>query len=145
MRVVAILLGLAMFAMGAGMLVVGAGFAQGDAALAAKGGTAQGTVVAVESYRSNRGKVAYYPIVAFVDQTGRQRQFASKVSSNPPSYARGDEVRVLYDPANPGDAMIDSFVDRYLGALVFGIMGAIFTVIGGWVLVRLWQRRLRGE
>jgi hypothetical protein len=132
--------GLVMFAIGAGLLIVAANFARADQALAAKGGAAQGTVIDLVSHR-NGGKQMFRPVVAFTDQAGRRRQFASTVSSNPPSYRRGEEVAVLYDPANPDAAMIDSFIDRHLGSLVFGILGTVFALFGGGVLVGLWRRR----
>lgn len=145
MKIVAWGLGVLLFFIGAGLLVVAAKFSNADSDIAAAGGRAEGVVIDVVGQRGSRGKVTYRPIVAFTDQTGQRRSFASKVSSSPPSYERGEKVTVLYDPANPADATIDSFVERYLGALMFGIMGAIFTLIGIWVLFGLWKRQLHGR
>lgn len=144
MKIVAWGLGVMLFCIGAGLLVVAARFGNADSDIVAAGGRADGVVVDVVGQRGSRGKITFRPIVAFTDQTGQRRTFASNVSSSPPAYERGEAVSVVYDPANPGDAKIDSFMERYFGTLMFGIMGTIFTLIGGWVLFGLWKRQLRG-
>jgi hypothetical protein len=42
----------------------------------------------------------------------------------------------MYDPADPARAEIDSFASRHLGTLVFGLFGAVFTMLGLVVTVR---------
>lgn len=140
MRIVAVGLGLLLFAIGAGLLLAAANFVNADRDIAGRGLQTQGIVVDVISDHGYRGRIAYQPIVSFTDQTGQQRYFTSQVSSNPPAYAKGESVAVLYDPSRPDKAMIDSFVDRHLGSLMFGIMGAILALVGGGVLMGLRRR-----
>jgi hypothetical protein len=59
------------------------------------------------------------------------------ISSKPPAFRVGDKVAVLYNPDKPGDAQIDSFVERWLFLLVFGGLGAVFASIGWGLLIAL--------
>ena len=100
---------------------------------------ADGTVIEiVEKYsdsnsssssRSNRhGSYTYYPVVEFTDQQGKPHKFQSNTGSNPSRYFVGDKVPVLYDPARPGSAGIDHWLDLYLGPMVLGILGTVFFI-----------------
>lgn len=141
MRIVAVGLGLLFAGIGSGLLVVAAQFINADRAIAGAGRQAQGIVVDIVGARGYRGRIAYQPIVSFTDHTGQQRYFTSQVSSNPPAYEKGESVAVLYDPARPDKAMIDSFIDRHLGSLIFGVMGTIFAVLGAGALIGLVRQR----
>jgi hypothetical protein len=136
MRRVAVMMGAVSFVIGAALLVVAADFAGSDSDLSAKGGRAEGRVTAIEGSRNINGKVMYRPHVAFTDTAGQRREFTSRLSSNPPGYTAGEAVAVIYDPANPADAEIDSFASRHLGTLVFGLFGAVFAMLGAVVVVR---------
>ena len=52
------------------------------------------------------------------------------LSSSPPSYHRGQTVKVLYNPADPREAQIDRGVANYWLAALFGGMGFLFLVMG---------------
>ena len=49
-------------------------------------------------------------LIEFTTQDGRTRKFHTQVTSNPPKYAAGDKVPVIYDPAKPGRVRIDSLM-----------------------------------
>lgn len=115
--------------------------ADADRDLAAKGGRAEGIVIELSRYRSSEGSTLYRPIVAFRDRTGQSQQFASDVSSSSPGYSEGERVAVVYDPANPADAAIDSFFERHFGSLIFGFLGSVFALVGGGILLATWRRR----
>jgi hypothetical protein len=136
-KAVALMMGLLALAIGMSLLVVAANFFSADSDLAAKGGRAEGSVTEIEEYRVAGGKRMYRPHVGFIDAAGQRRTFVSNLGSNPASYARGDKVTVIYDPANPARAEIDSFLARYLGTLVFGAFGAVFATLGAVMLFRL--------
>lgn len=136
MRRTAVAMGLVTFGIGAALLAVAGNFFLSDSRLAAKGGRAEGIVTEVESFYNSRSKVMYRPHVAFTDSAGRRRAFTSRLSSNPPGYEAGEVVGVIYDPADPAQAEIDSFVARHLGTLVFGVFGAVFAMIGMAATVR---------
>jgi hypothetical protein len=76
----------------------------------------------------------YAPVFSFRDTEGRHHLVTSAVSHGKSPYEPGQEVPVLYDPDDPENARLDSFVQLWLFPLVFGFMGTIFAGIAalGW-------------
>ena len=68
-----------------------------------------------------------HPVVRFVTQDGRTVEFESQVGSNL-SPGVGQDVTVIYDPLNPNDARISSF-------MMLWALPSIFTVLGAFLLV----------
>lgn len=103
-----------------------------------------GTVVrnTVRVQTASVGARAYFPIVRFQDRDGvthtvRCEEGCSLAST--PKYRTGESVAILYDPADPAQARIDSVFARFgLPVLcgVVAILGLIFLV-----LVPLHRRR----
>lgn len=96
---------------------------------------AQGTVVRMVYTMRNMQA----PVVAF-SGPGGPVEFQSEIGSSPPAFRVGEAVTVLYDPAAPTKAQLDSFWDKWLlpGVLgfigaVFGFLGLVFSVIGALV------------
>lgn len=111
-------------------LLTGAFFLyQNKKAFLEKADTAQGTVIELLQSRSDNS-TTYKPLVSFKTKEGRQIEFTSSVSSNPPGYDEGETVEVLYDPADPKDANINGFASLWLGPLILGILGAVFSLVG---------------
>ena len=54
------------------------------------------------------------PLIEYVTREGRTRQFQSHIASNPPKYALGDKVPMIYSPEKTGLVKIDSFSDLWL-------------------------------
>lgn len=102
---------------------------------------ADGVVIQLSVKRTDNG-VTFAPIVEWRDAKGTRHILASSTSSNPATFERGEAVSVLYDPANPGKATINSFGQRFTGILIFGGIGLVFTLIGG-PIVYLFARRRR--
>ncbi len=96
-----------------------------------------GTVIALERSvsRSSKGgtSVTYAPTVRYTAADGEERIFTSTVSSSPPSFREGQQVPVLYDPVPPNPAEINDFVSLHFSTLICGILGTIFTAVGGLV------------
>lgn len=75
------------------------------------------------------------PLIEYTTNEGRTRQFQSHIASNRPKYSVGDKVPMIYDPAKPSRARIDSFSDQWLVAGLFGgfclvcLFAAIFALI----------------
>jgi len=65
------------------------------------------------------------PLFEYTTNEGRTRQLQSHVASNPPKYAIGDKVPLIYDPAKPSRAKIDSFSDQWLATGLFGGFGLV--------------------
>lgn len=57
-------------------------------------------------------------------------QFQSDVSSSPPAWRVGEAVKVLFDPNDPSQAVIDSFMARWLVPLLLGFIGGVFAFLG---------------
>jgi hypothetical protein len=53
--------------------------------------------------------VVYFPVLAFRTSDGEQMRAVSRTSGQPPV---GKEVPILYDPANPGVAEINTLMGR---------------------------------
>lgn len=60
------------------------------------------------------------PLIEYTTDIGRTRQFQSHAASNPPKYAVGDKVPLIYDPAKPSRAKIDSASEQWLVTGIFG-------------------------
>ncbi|MBL6749169.1 MAG: DUF3592 domain-containing protein [Nevskia sp.] len=112
------LLGLAGLALLAGSAMLFAG-ARSFIAHAAR---AEGVVTDLVQDADSKNQA---PQVQFVDAGGHPQQFVSSLSSNPPAYARGDKVPVLYDPARPAHARIDAFFSLWGAALVAAALGLV--------------------
>lgn len=126
---------------GIGMLV-GAFFLYESTSTFLDGATrADGTVVDLVRSRSS-DSTTYKPVVHFTTQTGEMVEFISSTGSNPPSYSKGEKVEVLYLPAKPQNAKINSFFSLWGGAVIVGGLGSVFFLIGaGIILVTILKGR----
>lgn len=108
---------------------------------------ADGTVIDLERSRSSSSSssgssVTWRPVVEFTTATGRRIEFVSSVGSSPPSHRVGEPVKVLYQPADPDSARIDSFFQLWFGFLIVFTLGSVFTAIGlGMIVVRARARK----
>lgn len=107
-----------------------------------KASRVEGTVVDLVQSRSNMSSsssttesVTYRPVVHFVDLNGNTIEFTSSTGSNPPSYSRGEQVEVLYLPDEPEKAKINGFFSLWGGPVILGILGGLFFLIGGGILL----------
>jgi hypothetical protein len=128
---------------GALMLVGALYWALHTRSFVAQASLAEGTVIDLVAVNSSSGSPTYKPVVRFVAADGRERQFASHFSSNPPSYQRGERVQVLYSVSRPEDAAINGFLALWLGPLIVGGIGFVLFSIGAGLAVvpRMLARR----
>ena len=85
--------------------------------------------------------------VEFEDQTGVQQRATVPVVTGgglswqspngrevrllgPPDYAIGDSVAILYDPEQPAEIQVNSWMNRWLWTVVMGVMGITFLCAG---------------
>lgn len=83
------------------------------------------------------------PVVAFrVEGREDPIEFEGQVASNPPMYAVGQTVEVLYPPGRPEDARIAGG-GLYAAAAVCGLVGVIFLIVpfAIWFFVKRSLRR----
>lgn len=92
-----------------------------------KGLEAQGTVVQVVSRRDSDGDITYTPVIRFRTDGGREVEFQSTYSSNPPQYEVGETVTVLYLPERPTEAEIKGAGNLLI--VIFGIFGGLDLLI----------------
>jgi hypothetical protein len=94
----------------------------------------QGTVVDLDRRtsrdREGRQSSAFYPVVEFRAQSGQIVRIVSSLGSDPPAYAIGEAVPVLYERATPESGCIDSFNERWGLALMCAGIGLPFFAIG---------------
>lgn len=133
------------FLVGGCLMLAGAGaFALRARAFVARAATAEGTVVDLVGGASGNS-TAWYPVIAFETADRRSVRFRSAAGTNPPAYAPGEPVRVLYDPANPKDARIDSKFMIWGAPSGLGAFGVIFASIGGGLSIAGAVQRRRKE
>jgi hypothetical protein len=138
------LLGWIFGSIGLAMLIIAAILVGNSQSFSEKATRAAGVVVELDPSYSSDG-TTYAPIVRFLTTEEQEVVFRSSVSSSPPSYEVGEQVEVLYDPANPDDAVIDSVWQVYLAPMIVGFVGGVFFLIGGGMLGGLLIARRRRE
>jgi uncharacterized protein YneF (UPF0154 family) len=121
---------------GLGLLTAGAMVYLHTERFIARASEAEGAVVELE----RRGSV-YHPVVSFNAQDGKSVTFASSIGSSPPSYRKGEKVRVLYDPVNPQEARIEGIFSLWLPVMILWGIGGVFFLIGGSFLGFFLRRR----
>jgi hypothetical protein len=80
----------------------------------------------------------FHPVVRFVTAREQEVRFqASEGSDDPFAYRVGDSVRVLYDPASPQDARLDTWSSRWgdsIGLVIVGLVLVVIGTVGYWLL-----------
>jgi len=105
---------------------------------------AEGTVVKLVPVRSD-GSTTYRPTVSFTTEAGQPVEFSSTSSSSPPAYAVGEKVKVYYRLREPRDAKINGFFSLWGGSLILGIIGCVFSAIGGGIFLVTFLRGRKEE
>lgn len=100
---------------------------------------ATGEVVDLKRAQSGSGVANYRPVVVFRDAGGVERRFEGAIGANPPDYRKGEQVAVLYDPAAPDQAVINSWSQRVMGPVLAGGFGALLL----WLEMRGWRAARR--
>jgi hypothetical protein len=113
-----------------------------DIAVAEK---ADGTVIDLIGHRDSDGDTMYYPRVRYVTRSGSPVEFTGSIGSSPPAFDVGEVVGVLYDPAEPEEARINSFFQLWFAALILGGIGLVFAAIGGGGALAASRARGRAE
>jgi hypothetical protein len=85
-------------------------------------------------------RISYAPVVRFTTQQGRGIEFHGRGGSNA-SFAEGERVTVIYDPANPSRVRILSVGDLWTPSAV---CFAVTFLFGGSALLSRWWRRRWG-
>jgi hypothetical protein len=70
-----------------------------------------------ESNDSESGCCVYSPVIEF-EANGQTFTFEGDNASDPPAYKVGEQVEVIYDPANPDTAQINKWTERWLFPII---------------------------
>src|SRR6185369_15947345 len=78
----------------------------------------EGEVVEMDADSSG----GYSPVVVYEPSPGEKVRFSGNVVTNPPRYKVGDKVVVVFDPDDPGGALIDRALEHYFVPAVLGFL-----------------------
>lgn len=119
----------AMIVIGTAMLAGALALAQNTHRFLARAAHAPGVVTDLIPHYSS-DSTTYAPRVRFGLPDGQQIDFVSSSSANPPAYATGEAVDVLYLPDHPQKAKLNGYFSLWGGATIVGAMGAICFAVG---------------
>ncbi|PHJ57965.1 hypothetical protein VF14_28395 [Nostoc linckia z18] len=107
----------------------------------------QGTVIELvqrwSTDNKGRSSYVYYPVVQYTTRSGESTVFESTSGTNPPQFAKGQQIEILYVPDKPGSATINSWFSLWFLPLMFTGLGSIFAVVGGVVLLKSFPGLMR--
>ncbi len=84
---------------------------------------ANGTVVRLEPKEADDHSINYAPLFQFASSDGTPHLITSNTGSNPPSFAIGQHVPVLYAAADPDNAKIATFGQLWFLPIAFAFVG----------------------
>jgi hypothetical protein len=91
---------------------------------------ATGTVIGYERHTDSEGEISYFPVITFTPEDGDEIEFTASTGGGGRPYKIGAPIALRYDPALPFNAAIDTPSDLWVGPIVLGFLGLIFTVVG---------------
>ncbi|QHG14682.1 DUF3592 domain-containing protein [Nostoc sp. ATCC 53789] len=110
---------------------------------------AQGTIIDLvqrsSTDKKGRSSYAYYPVIKFTARSGETTVFESNSGSNPPEFAKGQQVEILYSPEKPNSAMIKSWLSLWFLPVMLTGLGSIFALVGGVVLIKSFPRLISSK
>jgi len=113
-------------ALGLALLLGGAIWLEREIDFLAHAAPAPGVVVRNDmSEGGGSSSSSYHAVVAFTGPDGRVVLYRDTVGTSPPWYRAGDNVRILYLPAEPSSIMIDRGVWNWLVQLAMVAIGAL--------------------
>lgn len=109
--------------------------------LTRSGASAVGTVVALkESPATQDSGVTYTPVIRY-EVDGRAYTFTSSNSSDPPAYKVSQRVGIIYDPAEPARARVNSWRELWLMPVILGAAALVVAaVVNTFALVSIMRR-----
>ena len=108
--------------------------------LQTQGVTTTGNVVRLEESSSSEGGCCVYSPVIEFDANGRTYSFEGDNASHPPAYDIGEQVPVIYDPADPDTAQINKILERWLFPVLIIPAMCFGALILNFFMWRAWRR-----
>jgi len=129
------------FAGGLGGLAVALGFAIYNGIFLLRSVPANGTIVRLEEVPDeSSGETNYAPVFSFTAADGKSYTIRSGTASNPPGFAEGQIVRVLYVKSNPEGARLSSILQLWFATFVVAGLSGFYTGVG-YLLLRFTRVR----
>ena len=91
-----------------------------------RGERAEGIIVEMKKGPGILGK--YHPRVRFQTREGKTIEFSPGNGSNPPLYEVNDRVPVVYNSDYPNYAVINSFIEIWLGPVIYAGLGLLLII-----------------
>jgi len=95
--------------------------------------------LAIDGMLPSTGEVVAFqnrkPVVRFPVSATRSVTIVGGTASTPPAYDIGQRLRVYYDPNQPTNAVIDSYLERWFVPTLIGGLAALFGVLGAGFLI----------
>ncbi|MBB5056527.1 hypothetical protein HDF16_001212 [Granulicella aggregans] len=85
--------------------------------------TASGTILA-----DKEGSLSSKPRFTFTTEDGTEIVVVSNTATKAHTFRKGQTVRVLYDPARPERATIDTFIQLWLATVICAGLGLSFSI-----------------
>ena len=95
---------------------------------------ADGIIVEMKKGPGILGK--YHPRVRFQTREGKTIEFSPGNGSNPPMYEVNDHVPVVYNSDYPNYAAINSFIEIWLGPVIYAGLGLLLILYSGFQWVK---------
>lgn len=112
-------------------------------AFADRATAADGKVVGFETWESGTGsderENIHYAVVVYKTADGREVRFRGPSKDGLVKLKQGDAVRVLYYPANPQAARVDSFMGLWFAATMLIAVGAGAVVVPLLTMRQAWK------
>lgn len=99
-----------------------------------------GTVARLEESETSEGYCCVYSPVVEFEANGQTYSFENNNADNTSDYQIGEEVSVLYDPANPTTAQINTFYDRWLFPIIIIPVMIFAALLFDFFMLRSWRR-----
>jgi hypothetical protein len=122
-----------LFVIGLAILLIGIARSNEKRRLLRSGIRVNGTVFQVVN-DGHSNSTTYYPVVRFLTKEKDWVTERYKIGANQWSYKEGQDVKVIYDPLNPGKFLLDDVRSKALSP-VFIYGGALLIVIAIGLLV----------
>ncbi len=82
----------------------------------------------------------HHATIEFTTAKGEMIRFESKLAMSRPEVPGPRPLMVLYDPAKPSHAEVESNLHLWFFEILMGVMGIVFVIVGVFVLSRLGPR-----
>jgi hypothetical protein len=127
-------------------LILSGYFSMSSVGLLQHGLKTEGVVIQMVPHWSSSSKSrssgpSYSPLFRFQSEDGKSHTVQSTLSTNPPSFSEGDVVPILYRTTEPQKAIINTFMELWLGPIISGIVGVVFLLVGVGLIVSFIRRR----